>query len=250
MSGQGWKLARLWRRVFIGLFGAWLLSVPSSEGVLAFGAGAPEETSKAREGRSLFGFAEIEYPAAIEFAKWTEVLSRYQADRRSELALCLGGDCLLLRWRYFLVGLKRSPPLAQLKLVNDYLNRFPYRPDLENYGAEDYWATPRELFARGGDCEDYAIAKYLSLRALGWPAEQLQIVVVNDRTRDLVHAALIARQGDGAYLLDIEIAEVTDHRRVTRYAPIFSINETAWFSYQSSAPVDVERSISAPPTRP
>jgi predicted transglutaminase-like cysteine proteinase len=141
-----------------------------------------------------------------------------------------------MRWRHFLVQLKRGHAMAQLRAVNQYINRFPYRTDLNNYNAEDYWATPRELFARGGDCEDYAIAKYHSLRALGWPAERLRIVVLNDRQRDLVHAALMALNNGTAYLLDIEITEVTDHRLVKRYEPIFSVSEVAWFSYRTAHP--------------
>lgn len=96
------------------------------------------------------------------------------------------------------------------------------------------------MFARGGDCEDYAIAKYLSLRSLGWPPERLRIVVVQDRLRDLVHAVLVAADGDAGYLLDIEITDVIEHRRAARYAPIFAISETAWWSFSQPA-VAVER---------
>lgn len=130
--------------------------------------------------------------------------------------------------------------MTQLRSINEYINRVSYRTDQDNYSLDDYWATPRELFAKGGDCEDYAIAKYLSLRALGWPPERLQIVVVEDRVRDLVHAVLIAGHGDAGYLLDIEITDVIDHRRASRYAPIFAISETAWWSF-SQPSVAAER---------
>ena len=181
--------------------------------------------------RDLFGMAATDHPPAKNFAKWTDVLARYEADRRLEHALCERGDCALMRWRRFLAQLKHIDAMAQLRAVNAYLNRIPYKTDLELYGTEDYWATPREFFANGGDCEDYAIAKYLSLRALGWPAERLRIVVVHDRARDLVHAALIAYHGGSAYLLDIEITEVTEQARIERYVPIFAISETGWWSY-------------------
>ncbi|MCW5774599.1 MAG: transglutaminase-like cysteine peptidase, partial [Rhodospirillaceae bacterium] len=117
--------------------------------------------------------------------------------------------------------------------VNAYINRVPYRADIDNYGVDDYWATPREFFARGGDCEDYAIAKYLSLRALGWPAERLRVAVIEDRARNLVHSVLIAYHEGRALVLDIEIETVTDQRRIDRYAPIFAIAENGWWSYRS-----------------
>src|SRR5215831_1879270 len=45
------------------------------------------------------------------------------------------------------------PPLAQLTAVNARINRVPFRDDWSNYGVADHWATPREFFRRGGDCE-------------------------------------------------------------------------------------------------
>jgi predicted transglutaminase-like cysteine proteinase len=191
----------------------------------------------------LFGAGEIAHPPATDFAKWSETMARYERDRREEKALCEAGDCALVRWRAFLETLRGQEAPAQLRAVNAYFNKLPYRADLENYGAEDYWATPKELFARGGDCEDYAIAKFLSLRALGWPAERLRVAVVHDNARDLVHAALIAYHGGNAYVLDIEIAEVTDHRAIARYAPIFSISENGWWSYKAQSPLEAAAAV-------
>jgi predicted transglutaminase-like cysteine proteinase len=203
---------------------------------------APEPAALALPA-DLFGAGEIAHPPATDFAKWTETMARYERERRQEKALCDDGDCALVRWRDFLETLRGQDAPAQLRAVNAYFNKLPYRADLENYGAEDYWATPRELFARGGDCEDYAIAKYLSLRALGWPAERLRVAVVHDNARDLVHAALIAYHGGNAFVLDIEIAEVTDHRAIARYAPVFSISENGWWSYKAQSPLEAAAAV-------
>ena len=60
----------------------------------------------------------------------------------------------------------KSEP-EKLRLVNDFFNRIRYVSDLEHWGVEDFWATPAELLAsNGGDCEDYAIAKYFTLVAM------------------------------------------------------------------------------------
>jgi predicted transglutaminase-like cysteine proteinase len=209
----------------------------SGDAALARRKGTPPEPSPAHSlPQDLFGAREIAHPPALDFAKWTDTIARYEKERGEEKALCDAGDCALVRWREFLATLGRNDAMTQLRAVNEHLNRLPYRTDFDNYGAEDYWAAPREFFAKGGDCEDYAIAKYLSLRALGWPAERLRVVVVHDNARDLVHAALVAYHGGSAYLLDIEISQVTDHRSVARYAPIFAISETGWWSYPSLPP--------------
>lgn len=223
---------RFWRRVGAAALAALILGAAGGAPVDARRkVGAAEAKPLFVAPRDLFGMTATEHPPAKNFAKWTDVLARYETERRLERALCERGDCALVRWRRFLARLKRGDAMAQLRAVNAYLNRVAYKTDLDLYGTEDYWATPRELFANGGDCEDYAIAKYFSLRALGWPAERLRIVVVHDRARDLVHAALIAYHGGSAYLLDIEIGEVTEQVRIDRYVPIFAISENGWWSY-------------------
>ena len=67
----------------------------------------------------------------------------------------------------------------QLKLVNDYLNNFPWIADRVLWQRDDYWATPFEtITAYGGDCEDIAIAKYGILRMMGIPDRKLGFVYV------------------------------------------------------------------------
>ena len=52
--------------------------------------------------------------------------------------------------------------------MNRFFNNIRFRSDQKTWGKEDYWALPREFLNRGiGDCEDYAIAKYITLRRLG-----------------------------------------------------------------------------------
>lgn len=67
----------------------------------------------------------------------------------------------------------------KLRLVNDFMHETPYYCDPVLWCREDFWATPIEFLANdGGDCEDYSIAKYFTLRALGVADEKLRIVYV------------------------------------------------------------------------
>ena len=229
-------------RAALAVAGAIVLAL-AGDAALARRKAPPPDPAALTIPRDLFGAGEIVHPPATDFAKWTETIARYERERRQEKALCEAGDCALVRWREFLETLRGKDAVTQLRAVNAHLNRIPYRTDQDNYGADDHWATPREFFARGGDCEDYAIAKYLSLKALGWPAERLRVAVVHDNARDLVHAALVAYHGGGAYVLDIEITEVTDHRAIARYVPIFSISENGWWSYQPLAPAEAAKAV-------
>ncbi|HRZ78172.1 MAG TPA: transglutaminase-like cysteine peptidase, partial [Bacteroidales bacterium] len=63
--------------------------------------------------------------------------------------------------------------------------------DAELYGVADYWATPTEFIARGaGDCEDFAIAKYATLKAMGMDVAKLRITYVKSLTLDQAHMVL------------------------------------------------------------
>jgi hypothetical protein len=106
-----------------------------------------------------------------------------------------------------------------------------YVSDERNYGAGDYWATPRQLLSRGGDCEDYAIAKYLALRELGIATGDMRIVVLTDQENNVQHAILTVEDGDRILALDNQIARVTDTRRIHYYRPLYAINETSWSFY-------------------
>lgn len=84
------------------------------------------------------------------------------------------------RWRQFmerdLFGLHEQ---ARLEKVNRFFNAIPGKEDRAVWGQRDYWATPVEFLARyGGDCEDYALAKFFTLRATGVAADRLRITYV------------------------------------------------------------------------
>ena len=103
--------------------------------------------------------------------------------------------------------------------------RSRYREDIENWGREDYWAIPAEFIARSGDCEDYAIAKYFTLKELGIPPKSMRIVVLRDTIRNLAHAVLAVYMDGEAYILDNVTDIVLPHTRIRNYRPQFSVNE-------------------------
>ncbi|MDP7179242.1 MAG: transglutaminase-like cysteine peptidase, partial [Verrucomicrobiota bacterium] len=72
--------------------------------------------------------------------------------------------CHYKSWKQFLDGVKGAPTGRKLKKINDFMNKARYIVDPINWGVKDYWETPGQFFNRYGNCEDYTIAKYLSLR--------------------------------------------------------------------------------------
>jgi len=87
------------------------------------------------------------------------------------------------QWRAIMASDKGRDDAAKLEPVNRFFNALPFVSDAQHWGTADYWATPLEfLQSHGGDCEDFAIAKYLTLRELGVPIELLRITYVNALT--------------------------------------------------------------------
>lgn len=79
----------------------------------------------------------------------------------------------------------------QLYEINNFFNEIPYYSDKEHWGKSDYWATPVEMLGtNGGDCEDYVIAKYFSLRALGIPDSKLRMMFVTALQQNQAHMVL------------------------------------------------------------
>lgn len=86
----------------------------------------------------------------------------------------------LLRWSELLTQAKTEPQNTQLVMVNDFFNQQIYfQNDQAIWGVSDYWATPVQTMGkRTGDCEDFSIAKYITLLKLGVPSNQLRLVYV------------------------------------------------------------------------
>lgn len=82
-------------------------------------------------------------------------------------------------WDNMVQTSKNKKILQKLKNVNDFFNKIRYKTDPAHWKKKDYWATPFEFMGTGaGDCEDYAIAKYFTLRKLGVPDKKLRITYV------------------------------------------------------------------------
>ncbi len=105
------------------------------------------------------------------FRKWRAALARTQA---APGQIGLHGNN---QWRDIIARMGALPAQERLAAVNDTFNRITYRKDTDTWGRTDYCASPQELLSRGqGDCEDYALAKYFTLRALGYATDQLLIL--------------------------------------------------------------------------
>jgi predicted transglutaminase-like cysteine proteinase len=148
----------------------------------------------------------------------------------------MGGTADTLRdWQLVIQNSRHADTEEKkLKRVNEFFNRrIAFGEDLQIWGRSDYWATPLETLVKGkGDCEDFAIAKYFTLRAMGIPNEQLKLVYVKahiggaDSTVSQAHMVLAYYPLPDAdpLVLDNLITDVRPASRRPDLVPVFSFN--------------------------
>ena len=186
---------------------------------------------------SFFNSVEIRSADLKPFRKWRSALERYSKEQASkEVRNCVSGlfnICHYEELADFLDDQRDDDRWDQLIAVNHYMNTRRYITDPRNWGVRDYWATLGEFMEKFGDCEDYAIAKYLALRKLGWTDETLRLAAVKDLNLKVGHAVLIVYLNGKTWVLDNQIRRVVDTKSIRHYKPVFSINETFWWRHRS-----------------
>jgi predicted transglutaminase-like cysteine proteinase len=170
-----------------------------------------------------------------QFPKWTDMLRRWSeqvaAAQNCVVATDEVQDCVPGEWASLTAQLRPLDRHAVLDQLNRVVNRHPYVAATDNWGRVDYWETPFEFMSRNGQCEDYAIAKFMILRALGFADDDLRILVVRDVVRQVDHAVLVVNLDGTAWMLDSLDDIVAPLASATQYRPYYAINETGWWLY-------------------
>ena len=124
----------------------------------------------------------------------------------------------------------------KLELVNDFFNQVRFIDDIIHWKQKDYWATPVQLLATdGGDCEDYSIAKYFTLKALGVPENKLYITYCKAIRYNQAHMVLTYFKTPRSIPVVLDninkrILPATDRRDLV---PVYSFNgDGLWLARQ------------------
>ncbi|MBB4286040.1 transglutaminase-like cysteine peptidase [Roseospira goensis] len=184
----------------------------------------------------LFGSREVERTGALAtFRKWDGVLDRYGTEQTVVPPPCRGRGydaCPYPDWVGFIERTSRLDKLSQLQEVARYFDRLRYIEDMPNWGQNDYWATPGQFISRNGDCEDFAISKYATLRHLGWSLSDLRIVYVQDLNLQIGHMVLAATLDGTTYILDNQARnQLVRHDRIRHYRPVYSLSGDRWWRH-------------------
>ena len=237
------KNARAWRAVVLLCGMVWLGSAGPS---VAGPAGIPYSRAHLDISNEPFGLYVQPVHSGGLLRKWLGVAHKLE-DERVQLALCDGDRerCVseaALKFLRIVDSGRQRDGRARLAEINRAIN-LAIRPmeDLEQYGEVDVWSSPLVTFNTGaGDCEDYAIAKYVALQMVGIPAEDLRIVVVVD-VDGKGHAVASVRSDGHWLILDNQQMAMVEDVDARTYRARFVIEESGVMEYS-----DAPRAVRAP----
>lgn len=149
---------------------------------------------------------------AKKLEKWMVV----QASHRAEADMP--------EWRGLIAKLSGSSSGDLVDRVNRTINDVRYVAE-----TADEWQSPGAFLRRGGDCEDYAIAKYMALRALGVPAAKMRVLALPPTQKRLAHAILTVETSQGWMVLDNLEPEIYPLTRSIARTYVFGVNDTVWW---------------------
>jgi predicted transglutaminase-like cysteine proteinase len=160
----------------------------------------------------------------------TETLFRFDKEflKKAEEKCGNEAPALFTAWEELIHKDKSPSDREKLKKVNDFYNsRIRFVSDIDLWGVQDYWATPIEfLCKKAGDCEDFAIAKFFTLKAMGVAEEKLNIAYVKALQYNIAHMVLTYYSEPGAepLVLDNLIDSIEPASKRTDLMPVFSFN--------------------------
>lgn len=174
-------------------------------------------------------------------AKWQNI-KQFMARDADQFVACMGDKSacdgqMMHLWHRLMALAAPMDQSDQLRVVNRFFNAIAYKTDRQTYGQSEYWATPVEFMTYGGDCEDYAIAKYFTLRLLGVSDRDMRITNVYDTLRQIGHSVVAVRSGSKLVYLDNRTNGIFNADLYQHYTPYYSVNQSATIQHVSYRPV-------------
>ena len=190
--------------------------------------------------------------SALVLGLWLLLVTSIAApnlDRTQELALQRYGPQAaqtIGAWRQMIEESRTLSDNDKLSKVNTFFNRrMLFQTDWEVWQQEDYWATPLEFMGRGaGDCEDFSIAKYITLQMLGIDNQRLRLIYVRARsgsTGSFAHMVLgfYPQPTQEPLILDNLISSIRPASQRPDLIPAFSFNSDGlWVGGATAATAD------------
>ena len=142
-------------------------------------------------------------------------------------------------WRQLIDRGRDWSDQRQLTAANDFINQNQFVDDIIHWNKEDYWATPLQtIVTEGGDCEDFAVAKYFTLTEMGMSADKLRLTYVKALTLDQAHMVVsyYASPNEIPLVLDNLDPVIRPATERDDLLPVYSFNgDGLWLNKQQNA---------------
>ncbi len=194
---------------------------------------AEQLTIPAVHGEEPFGLFTFKAPDGMLWSKWRKVEAEVQAVApvlarcRTDARNCAPGA---VRFAGLIKQAEASQGRARLEFVNAKVNdAIRYTPDSVQWGVADRWSAPVDANHEGsfdtglGDCEDYAIAKYVALREAGVAAQDLRVLLARDKVVRMDHAVLAVRSEGRWLYLDNRFPGLLEENDARFLQPLFAL---------------------------
>jgi predicted transglutaminase-like cysteine proteinase len=198
---------------------------------------SPDHADLDRKSAEPFGVVTFRLSGGGLWEIWLAV-QRKLDDELVQLALCDGDRerCVspaALRFLAIVDNAKAREGRARLGEINRAINLAIHpMSDLAQYGEIDVWSSPLLTFTTGsGDCEDYAIAKFVALHQAGIPPQDVRIVIMHDTIRGENHAVTAARLGGHWLTLDNRRMTMVEDTHIRNYRPLYVIDQHGVMQY-------------------
>ena len=207
---------------------------PSAPSVTSASSAAQAAGGASDSKVQLFGTVEFKRPLST-LPGWLDLLKRNGMD-----PVFIPGKAFKkgVTWDSFKSKAPQGNKMELLRYVNSFWNTWPYVEDIVNWKQEDYWEIPAEFLKKSGDCEDYSIIKYFTLKELGIAPESMRIVVVRDTIRNFAHAVLAVYVNGDAFILDNLSNSVLSHTKLRQYSPQYSVNESGRWAHMKGRKIN------------
>ena len=167
------------------------------------------------------------------FPRWAALVARQDA-QAGELDACIADAArcanALRGFREVVINAASLDARQKIELANGFINARRWKIEL---GRDDDWRTLDEFLHQGGDCEDYAIAKYFLLRRLGFAIDDVRVAITWDRQARAYHAVTLVHFVERIYVLDVDGPPRFGQGN---YRFLFSINESGVWDHASRDP--------------
>lgn len=174
----------------------------------------------------------ILWPLTVAIADSFGLSERFLAQVRNQYGV--PAEARMRRWQELISAGQSKTEADKLEAVNDFFNDAQFIDDITLWKRADYWATPLEFLARdAGDCEDFSMAKYFTLKEMGVDTSKLRITYVKALTLNQPHMVLAYYPTPSSVpmILDNLNRRIKPASQRSDLKPVYSFNaDSLWLS--------------------